>query len=347
MATTDSSNRVAGHQPMYGYADALPPSGKKPAKDDVSMEAAAHAHGVATNTLASITTFQMGGRQLPATMPTSLAAQAQLRTELSAVESNQAIDLYAIMGLIQRSAQEMRNSNREIRASALNSEVGELMSAASEMQKAANLRLAASIVQGGVQMLSAGADAYSSMSAATQSAQAATPQGQATELKDSAQKINDSAQRFSAEAQDLRSQAAVAGDKTSVDNLQAQAQAADDKASYLRTNARSMEKQAGHKQEQVDAFNAIAQKTSGNAATTGKMLGGIAEMVTAGLKFGADSAEVSVKQHEARAKLHASASAEANEMMQQMMDVIRDVKDKLSSIDQSRIETNRGIARNI
>ncbi len=30
-----------------------------------------------------------------------------------------------------------------------------------------------------------------------------------------------------------------------------------------------------------------------------------------------------------------------------MMDVIRDVRDKLAAIEQSRMETNRGIARNI
>ena len=34
-------------------------------------------------------------------------------------------------------------------------------------------------------------------------------------------------------------------------------------------------------------------------------------------------------------------------MMQQMMDVIRDVRDKLGAMEQSRAETIRGIARNI
>ncbi|MBS7777594.1 type III secretion system translocon subunit SctB [Acidovorax sp. CCYZU-2555] len=347
MPNIDSSIRTPGYQPGPGDADMLAPSGKKPVNGEVSMESAANDHRTAANTMASINALQMGGPQLPATVPTSPAAQAQLRTELSVLESNQAVDLYAVMGLIQKSAQEMRNTNREIRASELNAQVGELMSAASDMQKAANFRLAAGIVQGSVQMLSAGVQAYSSMSAASKSAQGAKPQGEATELKDSAQKMNDSAQTFNTEAQDLRTQAGVATDKTSVDNLQAQARAADDKASYLRTNARSMEKQAGTKQAQVDGFNASAQKASGNGDIAGKMLGGMGEIITAGLKFGADSADVSAKRHEARAKLHESASAGANEMMQQMMDVIRDVKDKLSSIDQSRIETNRGIARNI
>ncbi|MNH45096.1 hypothetical protein D3C81_2310010 [compost metagenome] len=50
---------------------------------------------------------------------------------------------------------------------------------------------------------------------------------------------------------------------------------------------------------------------------------------------------------EALSKVHDSATQQATEMAQQMMDVIRDVREKLSSIEQSRMETNRGIARNI
>ena len=34
-------------------------------------------------------------------------------------------------------------------------------------------------------------------------------------------------------------------------------------------------------------------------------------------------------------------------MMQQMMDVIRDVREKIKDIQQSNVETTRGIARNI
>jgi hypothetical protein len=42
-----------------------------------------------------------------------------------------------------------------------------------------------------------------------------------------------------------------------------------------------------------------------------------------------------------RAREHAS------ELMDQMMDLIRDIRDKLGAIEQSRVETNRGIARDI
>lgn len=50
---------------------------------------------------------------------------------------------------------------------------------------------------------------------------------------------------------------------------------------------------------------------------------------------------------DADAQVHASASEDAKDLMNQMMDVIRDVREKLGSIEQSRLETNRGIARNV
>ena len=50
---------------------------------------------------------------------------------------------------------------------------------------------------------------------------------------------------------------------------------------------------------------------------------------------------------ETEAKMHENAQQQANETMQQMMDVIRDVREKLQSIEQANLETSRSIARNI
>lgn len=347
MPTIDSSIRTVAYQPGAGDEAAVASSGKKPAKNDISLETAALSQAAATRTMSSINSFQTLGTQLTNVPGATSASQVQLRTELGAVESNQPVDIYAIMGLIQKSAQEMRNTNREIRASELNAQVGELMSAANDMQKAANFRLAAGIVQGFVQMASGAAQAYGSIRAAAKSAQAMGPQQEATQLKGDAQKMNDSAQKLSTQAQDLRTQAGVAKSSRSVNKLQAQAQEADTQASKLRSNARVKDTQASTQQARVDGLNESARSFSTNADSAGKLLGGAGEIITAGLRFAADSADVSAKRHEARAKLHESAVSGANEMMQQMMDVIRDVKDKLASIDQSRIETNRGIARNI
>ena len=83
-----------------------------------------------------------------------------------------------------------------------------------------------------------------------------------------------------------------------------------------------------------------AQASSG--ATTG--LGGI---VGATFTHQADLAEADKMNLETQAKMHETGVQHANDMMQQMMDVIRDVRDKLQSIQQAAVETNRGIARNI
>lgn len=91
------------------------------------------------------------------------------------------------------------------------------------------------------------------------------------------------------------------------------------------------------------AFDLTMARTKAASDITG----GVSEVASSLLKFGADSADVEAKRMEATARLHESASSEANEMMQQMLEVIRDVRDKISTIQQASIETNRGIARNV
>lgn len=90
-----------------------------------------------------------------------------------------------------------------------------------------------------------------------------------------------------------------------------------------------------------------ASAISDRAKGSSDILSGAGNITASVLNYHADLADAKAKRLEAGAKLHESASSEANEMMQQMMDVIRDVREKLSAIDQSRIETNRAISRNI
>jgi hypothetical protein len=74
---------------------------------------------------------------------------------------------------------------------------------------------------------------------------------------------------------------------------------------------------------------------------------GMGGMIGASFTLAADKADAAKMQLETQAKVQETAVQHANDMMQQMMDVIRDVRDKLQSIQQSAIETNRGISRNI
>lgn len=188
---------------------------------------------------------------------------------LQSLQSSMSVDIYAVMAMAQKTAQEMRDANRELRASSLNAQVSELLSAADDMDKAAKFRLAAGIVQGAMKA-AAGAATFG----------------------------------FNATAK---------GD--------------------------------GKGSDKVSEIDRKEHSAKGDGISLGMQ--GLGDIAAAGLNYGASKADAEVKRHEAIAKLHESAQAEANDMMQQMMDVIRDVRDKVSAIDQSRIETNRGISRNI
>ncbi|QVQ24864.1 type III secretion system translocon subunit SctB [Achromobacter deleyi] len=91
----------------------------------------------------------------------------------------------------------------------------------------------------------------------------------------------------------------------------------------------------------------VAKSYSDRAAGVSGMASGIGTMVNASQERKAAEHDAKKAELEAQSKVHDSATQQATEMAQQMMDVIRDVREKLSSIEQSRMETNRGIARNI
>ncbi|MEC4720732.1 type III secretion system translocon subunit SctB [Noviherbaspirillum sp. CPCC 100848] len=78
-----------------------------------------------------------------------------------------------------------------------------------------------------------------------------------------------------------------------------------------------------------------------------KSISGLGGIVSSSIKLGADMADAKRSELEATAKTHENASQQANDMMQQMQDIIRDIREKLQAINQASIEANRGIARNI
>lgn len=75
--------------------------------------------------------------------------------------------------------------------------------------------------------------------------------------------------------------------------------------------------------------------------------GGIGGCIAAHYTREADKADAERANLDVQAKVAETAQQHANDAMQQMMDIIRDVRDKLQSIQQAAVETNRGIARNI
>ncbi len=97
-------------------------------------------------------------------------------------------------------------------------------------------------------------------------------------------------------------------------------------------------------QAKLDGF---ATNSSGIGQGLSGMAGGVGGIVQAAYDRKAGEADAARSHLEADAKVFESGVQHANDLMQQMMDVIRDVRDKLGAIEQSRSETTRGIARNL
>lgn len=84
-----------------------------------------------------------------------------------------------------------------------------------------------------------------------------------------------------------------------------------------------------------------------SAQGAGGMVTGSGTLMSAGKDQNAAAHDAERAELEADSRVHEQGVQVANEWLQQMMDVIRDVREKLSAIDQARSETNRGIARNV
>lgn len=205
---------------------------------------------------------------------------------LIGLEQNVQTDLFAVMALFQKLAQEQRNTARADRASAMDAQVQTLMSAADAIREAATERMIGAMTAGAFQ---------------------------------------------------------IAGGAMQV-GMGAGAIGATLKSVNMTTTSSPLTASQTKFQAGLDSFAANA---SGLGQGAGGITGGIGSMVQAGFDRAASAKDAERAELEASAKVFESGVQQANDLMQQMMDVIRDVRDKLGAIEQSRIETNRGIARNV
>ena len=228
-------------------------------------------------------------------------------------------DIYSVMALFQKCAQEQRDAARQVRDADLSAQVATLKSAAQEIRNAAQERMVGAIVQGAFQIAAGAVQMGAGIASGIQGAKAAGLQQKASvETK---------------QASGLMEDAADAGTRAQRRSLTAE-------AGTHTANAKGLEADASKYANRSQTLNA-----TGPAA--GQVLNGIGTIINATQERKAAEHDAKRAELEAQAKVQEDSSQKANELMQQMMDVIRDVRDKLSSIDQSRLETNRGIARNI
>ncbi len=223
-------------------------------------------------------------------------------------ESQTSADIFGVMALFQKMAQQMRDTARTQRTSDMQAQVTALQGAASQMKDAAQSRFTAAVVQGAIQIASGAAQIGMSTYSASQSikgiSQDAAGKGMLTEARQGGKLMGQTRQAdLRASGKDLMAQGAVS-------------------------------KVTGEKLQSI-------------SQSLGSMSSGLGGMVGAGLTLQADLADARRSELEAQAKVFETGVQHANDTMQQMMDVIRDVRDKVQSMQQSAIETNRSISRNI
>ncbi|MEG1767089.1 MAG: type III secretion system translocon subunit SctB [Comamonas sp.] len=240
--------------------------------------------------------------------PTVYTPAPTTMAHLGALGDNQtSADIYSFMALFQKMAQEMRNTSRTQRTAELQSQTSALQSAASEMKSAAKSRFVGAIVQGSMQI--AGGLAQAGLSA-----RAASKTLQGSQMKSEGKGMLTELKEGSASMGPAR-QAALKAD-----------------GGALISQSKIAEAAASRAQGYAQA--------AGSASALGNMIG-------SGFTLKADLHDARRAELEAQASVHGTAVQHANDNMQQMMDVIRDVREKLQSMQQSAVETNRGIARNI
>ena len=98
---------------------------------------------------------------------------------------------------------------------------------------------------------------------------------------------------------------------------------------------------------QINTAAVVGKLVSDSIQGTASIINGIGAIPAAIFTQRAAEMDANRANLDTEAKMHENAQQQANETMQQMMDVIRDVREKLQSIEQANLETSRSIARNI
>ncbi|WP_263768584.1 type III secretion system translocon subunit SctB [Propionivibrio soli] len=232
------------------------------------------------------------------------------------------IDSMELMKVFQQCAMTMRKAGREQRAAELSSQISALNSAADEMKKAAAQHLAAGIVQGAMGIA---AGCVQIGAGAVQIGQAGTALDAGTE----AAKTTKSFDEATAKSKQFLADGNEALSKTYAG-----------KASGLKATAAEQTAEASYWGSRAQATGQIGTGVSQVVSSSGGIVSSV-------LTYQAAEHEHAKGKLEAEAKVHEAGVEHAKEMMQQALEIIQDVKDKIAAIQQAQAETNRGIARNV
>ena len=263
-------NSAPDYIPSEMNPESLAPASKKRVETaGVMLESTSKPAGLETNGAPSGHRKALLTTMLP--LPSENAAVGDLRDKLDAVIV--LLDIHAVMTVLHKAAQQMRDQAREIRNSELQSQVISLLNAADEIREAANLRLAAAILSGVGQIAGGAASIGLAVNGAAISVTGIAIGG------------------------DVGNGLATIGKATS---------------------------------DSAQGVNSVL-------ASLGQISSSIPERLAA-------DRDANKAKLEADARVHEQAVQQAGEAMQQMAEIIRDVREKIGAIEQAQIETNRAIA---
>lgn len=266
------------------FVDTVDPSVTQYARINVSLDIAEQALG------GSVFGEQLPVPELPTHLDAVISSTQASLDELTTEELQ--IDLYSILELMLRIANDQRDRDRSVRHTEIQNQIANQHDAAAAILNESKNRKWGQIATASMQILGGVAMGAGGVGSGVFSAKAATMSLSAAKL-------------------DVGSDAAKAFQST------------------------------------VDRFNGLGRMSSelGQSASgiTGGT-GGITQSLFDGkaATFSAEKTEL-----DATSRAHDARAQQLNDEMQQMMEIIRDVLQRLQSMEQLRLQTNQGIARNI
>ena len=230
-------------------------------------------------------------------------------------------DMMAFMAIFQQIAQTLRTSYRESRhaetaaqVTSLNAAADKIIAAADLRFKAANLQadyaIAASAVSIGISVAQIGMTGFGltkSIAGARQTQMGET---------------------VSAEAQGL----------TNATPRYTSGRMAD--AAYLKAQGTINSAKGGFYTASSQALGGLGQGISG-------VIKGAGDKYAAQYEKDASAQDSLGAKDQAEAKMHEAAAQTASDVMQAMQDIIRDIREKVQSMEQATVDTNKAIARNV
>lgn len=260
-------------------------------------------------------------------------------------------DIYSVMAMIQKVAQSQRDSARQVRDASLQQQVTQLQGAADEIRKAAQDRFVGAVVQSAMQIGAGVAQIGAGVASAVQMGKATTMK-EDPNIKANQQEIASLNKESEGLAGYTPKELDAMSKNPSISSNELANKALDSsRKAEIDSKIDNLKQQNIEAQTRFGNAKGSLEAKSGQSLEYGKgissVLGGIGGLVNATMEQKAAQHDAMKAQLETQAKVYETNNQQANDFMQQMMDVIRDVRDKLSSVQQSTIETNRGIARNI